>query len=131
VNGEVPSSFVNRAQLLELDSARVWLINVGSRSDEERRAHLLCEMIMRLAAVGLAIGYSCTIPLTQSDLGDALALSSVHVNRTLMSLRRQQLVSFEHHKLTIHDYARLRTLAGFDPWYLHLDDVRDKIPAGL
>lgn len=50
-------------------------------------AHLFCETQTRLEAVGLADRDGFDVPLTQAELADVLDLSSVHVNRTLTSLR--------------------------------------------
>ena len=54
------------------------------------------------------------IPLTQAEVGDTLALSAVHVNRTLMELRRLGLVTFQNRIVRIHDLAALRSAAGFE-----------------
>src|SRR5262245_31165838 len=68
-----------------LDAAiyRQWLTNVGRLSAYARIAHLLCEVRTRLQAVGLTTDISCELPVTQTDIGDAMGLSTVHVNRTL------------------------------------------------
>ncbi len=98
--------------------AREWLVNLGHRTALERLGHLICEMYVRLEAVGLTTDHSFELPLTQAELGDTLALSAVHVNRTLMELRRLKLVTFQHRQLHIHDYPALRAAAGFEPIYL-------------
>lgn len=100
---------------------REWIVNVGYRTALERVAHLLCEIYWRLDAVGLAQGNSCDMPLTQQDLADALALSSVHVNRTLMALRRAGLLRLQAGRLELLDGRALQMAAGFDPYYLHLE----------
>jgi CRP-like cAMP-binding protein len=105
--------------------AREWLINVGQRSALERLGHLLCEIFTRLHAVGRTQDLGFDLPLTQAEIGDTLALSAVHVNRTLMELRRLGLVTFQNRHVQIHDFPRLRAAAGFDPAYL----VRGEIPA--
>ena len=46
-------------------------------------AHLLCELLVRLRAVGLAEEYSCDLPITQGEFADALGGTPVHVNRVL------------------------------------------------
>jgi hypothetical protein len=38
-----------------------------------------------------------------------------------MELRRTGLITLRDRHLTIHDVARLRDTAGFNPGYLHLD----------
>lgn len=97
---------------------REWLINVGQRTAFERVGHLLCEIFTRLDVVGVTRDHSFELPLTQAELGDTLALSAVHVNRTLMELRRLGLVTFQNRQVRIHDLERLRAAAGFDPGYL-------------
>jgi CRP-like cAMP-binding protein len=109
------------ATMVEESIARDWLINVGQRTALERLAHLLCELYTRLTAVGLAENGSCELPLTQSELADALALSTVHVNRTIRELRHAQLVSIQGRSLVIHDFKALQEVAMFDANYLHLD----------
>lgn len=101
---------------------REWLVNVGHRTAFERVAHLLCETHVRLEAVGLTRDFAFELPLTQAELGDTLALSAVHVNRTLMELRRLKLVTFQNRHVAIHDYAALQAAAGFDPSYLQMNE---------
>jgi CRP-like cAMP-binding protein len=101
---------------------REWLVNVGHRTASERLGHLICELYIRLEAVGLTRDQAFELPLTQAELGDTLALSAVHVNRTLMELRRLKLVTFQNRQVVIHDFAALRIAAGFDPRYLQLNE---------
>lgn len=107
--------------LVEEAIGRQWLVNIGQRTALERLAHLFCEVYVRLQSVGLASATGCELPVTQSELADTVALSTVHVNRTLKELRRASLVSMSSKSLTIHDLPGLRALAMFDPAYLHLD----------
>jgi CRP-like cAMP-binding protein len=107
--------------LIEQAIAREWLINVGQRTAFSRAAHLLCEMFLRLRAVGLVQENTCEFPLTQTEIADTLALSTVHVNRTLMELRRSGLITLRDKQLTIHHLPALEAAAGFTPAYLHLD----------
>ena len=112
---------VEHGRFVEAEIARQWIVNVGARTALERVAHLLCELFTRLQAVGLTSADSCTLPVTQSAMADALGLTSVHVNRTLMILRHQRLATLRHQTLIIHDHFALLAVAGFDPGYLHLD----------
>ena len=109
------------ATLVEESITREWVVNVGHRTAFERTAHLFCEVFARLESVGLTTGNSCELPVTQTELADALALSAVHVNRVLMEMRHTGLVTFRAQRVTIHDHDALRSVAGFDPAYLHLD----------
>jgi CRP-like cAMP-binding protein len=106
--------------LVEDSITREWVVNVGNRTAYERVAHLLCEVFRRLDAVGLTIGNQCDFPITQIELGDTVALSAVHVNRTIMDLRRANLVRLQGGQLELLDKAGLESAAGFDPAYLHL-----------
>jgi CRP-like cAMP-binding protein len=99
---------------------REWTVSLGSRTGIERLAHLFCELHARLAAVGLAEGRTCPMPITQNDLGDAMGQTSVHINRTLQELRGMGLITLRGRRLTIHDPAALARLAHFDTGYLHL-----------
>jgi CRP-like cAMP-binding protein len=105
--------------------AREWLVSVGHRSSFERLGHLICEIFERLQLVGLTADGGYKLPLTQGDIADTLALSPVHVNRTLMELRRAGFMTFQSRQLVIHDYAGLRRVSGFDRRYLHLRDTSE------
>jgi CRP-like cAMP-binding protein len=115
--------------LVQQSISREWLVNIGHRTSFERLSHLLCEIYVRLHAVGLARNGACEVPLTQTEVADTLALSAVHVNRTLMELRRSGILSFHSKQLVVHDFVTLRQVAGFDPTYLQLDEL-DLPPAG-
>jgi CRP-like cAMP-binding protein len=107
----------------EQSITREWIANVGHRTAYERVAHLFCELFLRLQQVGLTRIDRCTLPLTQRELGDALALSPVHVNRVLRQMRLDRLVTFRYGELILQDPAGLRAAAGFDPTYLHLPEI--------
>ena len=100
---------------------REWVLSVSRRSALERAAHLFCELHVRLGLVGLTDGDSYAFPMTQSELGECLGLTTVHVNRTLQELRRLELIRLEGRRLDLLDLAALRTLAEFDDAYLFLE----------
>ena len=100
--------------------------SIGRRAATHRVAHLLCELLLRLTAVGKAEGLSYDLPLTQELIADALGLTAVHVNRTIRSLRSRDLVTVQNWRVTIHDWAGLSTLSSFDPGYLHLQTIDEK-----
>ncbi len=54
-------------------------------------------------------------------MGDAIGLSTVHVNRTLQDLREAGLVIWKGKQVTIPDLEALKAAALFNPNYLHLD----------
>lgn len=107
---------------------REWLANMGQRDAYERAAHLIAELWLRLKTVGLTNDGSFDLPITQTDLGDALGLTSVHINRVLQRLRAQKLIEFSRGKLHIPDVPKLMAVTRFEPNYLHLDH-REPEPA--
>ncbi len=89
------------------------LASIGRRSAIERTAHYILELFDRLRVVGLSHIENFHCPLTQAHLGDALGLSSVHVNRVLHELRTRNLVTMRNHNVSIHDVGALRELATY------------------
>jgi CRP-like cAMP-binding protein len=109
-----------RWTLIDASVFREWVTNLGRRDAFERIAHLLCEVMARMRAVGLTQDRTCELPLTQADLGDAAGLSSVHANRTLQALRSKGLIQLKAGSLTILDWEALKAAGLFDEGYLHL-----------
>ena len=109
------------ATLVDEAVLREWLVNLGQRDAYARIAHLFCEMWLRLGQVGLVTNQRYALPLTQEQLGDALGLTPIHVNRMLQKMRADGLITLADRHLTIHDIDRLKQVAGFDSNYLHLD----------
>ena len=105
--------------LVTVEIQREWTISLGRRTAVERLAHFFCEILARLVAVGLSNGSDCEMPLTQTDLADALGLSTVHVNRSVQELRATGLITLRNRHLTVNDLQGLTDLAMFDPGYLH------------
>src|SRR5829696_6565753 len=78
-----------------------WIVAMGRRPARSHMAHLLCEVFTRLRAVGLTQDHACSLPLAQTELGDACGLSAVHVNRTLHDLRGEGLIEVHSIRLTM------------------------------
>jgi CRP-like cAMP-binding protein len=109
-----------RATLIDAALVREWMLNTGRREAYARMAHLFCELIMRLDAVGLMSDRTYSLPMTQPELGDALGITPIHVNRTLGDLRNAGLITVRSRRLTVHDWDGLVAAGEFDPTYLHL-----------
>jgi CRP-like cAMP-binding protein len=75
-----------RETLIDAAVFREWITNVGSRDAYTRIAHVICEMYVRLHAVGLTNGTTFQFPITQTELADATGLSTVHVNRSIQQI---------------------------------------------
>ena len=106
--------------LVDEGTLREWLVSMSLRPAVARMSHFFCEVLTRLQAVGLAQTDSFDFPMTQSDLGDVLGLSAVHVNRTLQELRKAKLIVFTDKHVKVPDFERLKALAQFTPGYLRL-----------
>ena len=102
---------------------REWVTNVGRRDAKTRMAHLLCETLVRMRAVGLAEDHGCELALTQHEFADATGITTVHVNRTLQALRRERLISLKGGTFKALDWEGLKRAGDFDPSYLHLRDA--------
>ncbi|MXQ10946.1 Crp/Fnr family transcriptional regulator [Microvirga makkahensis] len=124
---EITENFPHLTRLLWVSTlidgaiVREWLLSTGRRSAIEHVANLMCETYTRLQAIGLAKADEFNFPLTQAELGDALGISTVHVNRVLQDLRKEGLITWKGDRIEINDWDRLCALADFDPTYLHLD----------
>ena len=100
--------------------SREWIVNVGRRTAYQRVAHVLCELVTRMEAVGLARDGICDLPLTQGELADATGLSTVHVNRVIQELRRENLITLRSRTFSALNWSGLKVAAEFNASYLQL-----------
>jgi CRP-like cAMP-binding protein len=108
-----------RESLIDAAIAREWLTGVGRRDAHARIAHFICEQYYRMKAAGLAGESILEFPVTQTEIADALGLSTVHVNRTMKALSRERLISYQNHRIAILNWQALQTAGQFEPAYLH------------
>jgi CRP-like cAMP-binding protein len=113
-----------RSTLIDAAVLRQWLLGAGQRSAIEHAAHLICELYTRLRVVNLADETSFQMPLTQTEIGDALGISPVHTNRVIQELRRLELISLRGSTVDILDWEGLLKMSEFDPTYLGLEPNR-------
>ena len=118
LRNEAVATALRSAQLMREAVRREWLVNVGSRKVDAGLAHLLCELSVRARQAGRGNGTVCEMPLTQSDLADALCVSDAHLNVAVQRLRKLKLVSLANKQLRILDWPALVQLAEFDDEYL-------------
>ena len=103
-----------------------WAVNLGRREAKARTAHLFCEIGLRMESLGQGMRDDFLLELTQAQLGDALGLTPVHVNRTLKALKEIGVVEVEGRIFRIPDWPRLAAIAEFDPEYLQIDSPADE-----
>lgn len=97
-----------------------WVVNVGRRDARARTAHLLCEMATRYRGLAPAPRFSFGFPVTQNHLADMLALTPVHVNRTLKCLREEGAADLHGKTAHILDWRLLAHIGEFDGSYLQM-----------
>jgi CRP/FNR family transcriptional regulator, anaerobic regulatory protein len=87
------------------------LLAAISRLDGRGRlAMMVLDFYTRLRRRRLITGTMYNLPLTQVQIGNYLGLTEVHINRTVRSLRDEQIVNLEKHFVTILDLERLTIL---------------------
>jgi CRP-like cAMP-binding protein len=112
--------------LVEGSIFREWILNVGRRDAFTAIAHLLCEFALRMELAEVGNSGSYELPLTQDQLADAVGLTSVHVNRTLMRLEKEGHIRRSKRIIEIDDWQNLAKVADFQPRYLHLRGVKPR-----
>ena len=103
------------------------IVSLGRRDARGRVAYLLCELLWRHAAVGLAGGGAFRLALAQTELADTLGLTPVHVNRVLKEFRAAGLIAMERKVLSLLDVEGLQSRAGFNKDYLHLGGASKEV----
>lgn len=89
------------------------ILRLGRLTARERTAHLFLELHDRMKNAGQATDGRSPVPLTQSQFGEALGLSLVHVNRTMQQLRRDGLIELKSGWVSILDRERMELLCDF------------------
>lgn len=86
-----------------------WVVGLGQGSADERLAWLLLDFKGRLtssgALQGSELGYG--MPLTQTQLGDHLGITAVHMNRVLKEFRDSGIVTVRNGRVEILDLGAL------------------------
>jgi CRP-like cAMP-binding protein len=108
-----------RETLVDAAIFREWIVNVGRRSAPQRLTHFMLEIKERMRAVGVATGSTFALPMTQSDLADALGLTPVHVNRVLKTLREEGVLEMKKAHVNLGDPDKLASIGDFNGIYLH------------
>jgi CRP-like cAMP-binding protein len=111
-----------RHTLIDAAIFREWMTSIGQRAAVSRIAHLLCELFIRFQAVGLVKDNSVHFPITQAEIGDALGITPVHVNRSLQALRSKGYIVLCSNTLQIRDWEGLQEAGDFHTEYLHLKE---------
>lgn len=111
-----------RETLIDAAIFRATIVNNSARPPVARAAHFFCEQYYRARSrlsrrheVG-----TCSLPLSQAQLGDMLGMSIVTVNRTVQQLRRTGAMDWGEGLLRVRNWTKLASIGEFDPAYLHV-----------
>jgi CRP-like cAMP-binding protein len=118
----IASSIATQSSI-DASSYREWMLNVGRRDAHTRVGHLLCELAARLASGTPTSGQSFELPMTQEQIGDAVGLTPVHVNRVMRSLEKEGLLTRSKRFVTLPRWDELRSASDFSDRYLHLEKM--------
>lgn len=89
------------------------LTSVGRMDAADRLTFLLLDMLARLKVSAGGIVDAFDLPLTQTDLGDALGLTKVHVNRCLRALEDRGVIERNGRRIRILNAAEEAKRLGF------------------
>lgn len=96
----------------QLTQAHDQILRLGRMTAYERVCSILLDIYSRQRHSVIMEG-RVDFPITQTVVADMLGLSVVHVNRQVMLLRREGLVTLDRRTLIIHDERRLAEVARF------------------
>ena len=100
-------AFSGHVQRLLTQSERR-LVDMGRRRAVARIARLVLDIHSTLRERGLAEPDELDFPLRQEDIADALGVTTAHVNRTLLSLRRRGILDIRQGKARLLDLTQLK-----------------------
>jgi len=87
------------------------LTSIASHPAESKVAFLLLSLYVREQSLQPKPAEYIAFPITQEDIGDALGLTSIHVNRVFQSLRKKGLIECKSKCLWIPDQDALSVIA--------------------
>jgi len=95
------------------------LMAAGRKTAKESIAFIILELFYRVQHQVPAhpdnMGDSIGFPITQEDIGDAIGLTNVHVNRVIKELMDEGLILCNKKRLKILDEGKLSKIAEFNP----------------
>jgi CRP-like cAMP-binding protein len=90
------------------------LIDLGSRTADERIAHLILDLKLRLKRRGMMVERSFVFPLSQRLIAAATGLTPEHVSRVMGSFRREGLIENGKGFLRIVNLPGLQRIGGLN-----------------
>lgn len=96
-------------RIIERQSA--WITALGRKTAIERISSLLVEFMDRMKHTGRAQAERFPMPLTQSEIGDVVGLTPIHVNRVIKDLKTRGIIEARSRFVTVLDQNELRAIA--------------------
>lgn len=93
-------------------------VSLGARTAAQKILHFLLELWTRLEQVGLASQKGFELELTQEQIGDCMGLSTVHVNRSIGRLIKENLLRIDKGFVSFPQVNRSVSFADFDDRFL-------------
>jgi CRP-like cAMP-binding protein len=106
-----------RHTLMDAALFRDWIVNIGQRPAPARLAHLVLELRRRLEITERVESPFVQFPLTQVQIGEALGITPVHVNRVIKELRENEIIDVSKGRVQVLDENKLVELAQFEDRY--------------
>jgi len=97
------------------------LASLGRTSAKARVASFLLDIFDRLRVTDDGITDSFDLKLTQEEIGDAIGLTSVHVNRMIRQMEQEGLISRANGRITLRDMARLEEIGHYSNRHKDMD----------
>ena len=94
---------------------------VARADGETRLLHFLLELNARQRLTCPMVADAVWLPLTQSDLGDALGLTNVYVSKLMGALRRREVIEARGEMLVLRQRDALSENLGFEDRYASID----------
>ena len=104
---------------------REWLLNIGGHSARTRVAHFLNEFAARTRLRGLNDGLRFYLPMSQEQIGDAVGITPVHVNRAIRSLVESDLINHTNREYEIVDINGFRQAGQFSERFLTVNNFSE------
>lgn len=94
---------------------------IGRTNGKARLVQFFLSTLARNNITGLAGDPTLPLPMTQTDLADAVGLTNIHVNRLLRELTEEGLIERERGTITMLDLPRLGELSHYTDHFDRLD----------
>lgn len=96
----------------ELDAARQWMLILGRKTAREKIASFLLMLAKRAKQRGLADN-PVSVPMSRTDIGDYLGLTTETVSRTFTQLKQEGIIQLlPNHQVDLADKEALEEIAG-------------------